>query len=221
MLNGALIRRRIETRSAVEEAHEIGATRRRGHGSSELGSTAPLEERMLLAAARSDPEAFGLLYQRYLPRIHRYLRLRSASEADAADLTHDVFVRAFAAFPKYRDDGLPFSAWLFAIARNRTADVARRLKSEAVWLPLDDAMGAQTSGPDAFDPEAIAVRRESNERIRRLLAGLDRDKLELVSLRFAAGLSSREIASVVGRSEAAVKQQLTRILRTLKEQAND
>jgi RNA polymerase sigma-70 factor (ECF subfamily) len=55
------------------------------------------------------------------------------------------------------------------------------------------------------------------ERLRSLLVELDLEKRELLALRFAAGLSSRQIAGVTGRSEAAVKKQLTRILRTLKE----
>jgi RNA polymerase sigma-70 factor (ECF subfamily) len=174
-----------------------------------------LEERSLVEAARFDPEAFGVLYQHYLPRIYRYLRFRSATETDAADLTQDVFVRAFAAFPRFRDDGTPFAAWLFTIARNRSADAARRNRRHGISVPLGDGLVA------ADDPEGALLRREAASRVGRLIAELDPDKRELVSLRFSAGLTCREISVVVGRSEPAVKQQLTRILRRLKEQTNE
>jgi RNA polymerase sigma-70 factor (ECF subfamily) len=173
------------------------------------------EERALIAAARSDPRAFGLLYQRYLPRIYRYLRLRCSNDADAADMTQDVFVRALAALPRYRDNGLPFAAWLFTIARNRSADAARRSRSTGLALQLGD----DHAGGD--DLEGSVVRREAIVRVERLLARLEPDKRELLALRFASGLTSREIARVVGRSEPAVKQQLTRLLRNLKEQSRD
>jgi RNA polymerase sigma factor (sigma-70 family) len=67
------------------------------------------------------------------------------------------------------------------------------------------------------EPEADLLRRESLARLRELLAELDHGQRELLALRFAGQLSSPEIAAVVGRSPAAVKKQLTRILQSLKE----
>src|SRR4051812_38705252 len=72
----------------------------------------------LVAAARESSEAFGDLYRLYLPRVYRYLSTRTASPEEAADLTQQVFLRAFHALPGYRAKEAPFTAWLFRIARN-------------------------------------------------------------------------------------------------------
>lgn len=89
------------------------------------------DEPSLIQAARLDPKAFGLLYQRYLTSIYRYLRARTPNEQAAADLTQQVFLKALASLPKYRPRGLPFAAWLFRIARNTAIDRYRRSRSYA------------------------------------------------------------------------------------------
>ncbi len=91
--------------------------------SSEDDRTAEVE---LVQKAKTDPTAFDLLYHRYVLRIYHYLRLRSPSDEDAADLTQHVFVLALDALPKYQERNLPFAAWLFRIARNAATDAYRR-----------------------------------------------------------------------------------------------
>lgn len=173
------------------------------------------DEAELIAAAQADRTAFAALYRRYLDRIYHYLRAHCASDDDAADLTQQVFLRALDALPRYRPGPAPFATWLFRIAANAAVDAGRRRRPEVAWeavLPLPAA-------PEA-EPEAHALRRESLARLRRLVAGLDAEKRELLALRFAGQLSSTEIAVVVGKRPEAVKKQLTRILRALKEQYN-
>jgi RNA polymerase sigma-70 factor (ECF subfamily) len=180
------------------------------------------DEAMLVAAARTDPTAFAALYVRYLPRIHRYLRLRCGSDDVAADLTQDVFLRALAALPRYRERGMPFGAWLFAIARNHSADRARRAKASGWVVPLDES-GAATDARWAAPgpgPEEQVLRHEATARVAALVATLDDGQRELLALRFGAGLTSREIGAVVGRSEAAVQKQLVRLLHSLKERSH-
>src|SRR4051812_40918795 len=87
------------------------------------------QEADLVQAARREPAAFEPLYRYYLSPVYRYLRLRTASDEEAADLTQQVFLRALAALPDYRSKGLPFSAWLFRIARNAAIDAHRRQRS--------------------------------------------------------------------------------------------
>lgn len=74
---------------------------------------------------------------------------------------------------------------------------------------------------DGLGPEALAERRERLERLGALLGQIDSGKRELLALRFGSGLSAREIAPIVGKSEAAVKKQLTRMIANLKEQYVD
>lgn len=172
------------------------------------------DEAALVEEAQANPLAFDTLYRRYLARVYRYLRARSESDEDAADLTQQVFLQAFHALSGYQQRGLPFAAWLFQIARHVVTDSFRRRRATLSWDALPVALEV---GDDEQDPERIALRQERLARLRMLLAKLDADQRELLALRFAAGLSSPQIAAVVGKSPAAVKKQLTRIIASLKE----
>ncbi len=171
------------------------------------------DEASLIQAARSDPRAFGPLYEHYLARIYRYLRARTATDEAAADLTQQVFLKALAALPNYHPRGLPFAAWLFRIARNTAIDRYRRSRD---LLSLENLHPSLEPRGEA-NPEATLLQQEQLERLRVLLEKLDADKRELLALRFAGQLTSSEIGLVVGKSEEAVKKQLGRILHSLKE----
>ena len=174
-------------------------------------------DELLVAAARETPADFGALYERHMPRVYRYLVTRSSTRDEAADLTQLVFVRAMASLANYRPDRAPFVTWLFRIARNAATDAHRRRKSTVSWDGLPEA----PSAVDGHDPEAAALRHERLNRLREHLALIDPPKRELLALRFAGELSLREIASVVGKTESAVKKQLARTIAKLKENYRD
>lgn len=171
-------------------------------------------EAALVEAAKANPAAFEPLYQRYKARIYRYLFLRVRREEDAADLTQQVFLKALSALPGYRTRGLPFAAWLFRIAYHTVSDTYRRKKSAVSWdvLADDEYLIAEV------DLENHVLQQERLTHLRQLLDQLAPYKRELLALRFSAGLSATEIALVVGKSQAAVKKQLTRTIQGLKEQ---
>lgn len=172
------------------------------------------DEIALVRAAQVEPAAFAEVYRRYLARVYRYLRTRTDSEEDAADLTQQVFLQALIALPKYRERGIPFAAWLFRIARNVATDAHRRRKDTLDW----HLVAGTRQSPREQEPEAIVLQREALNRLHELLDGVDPAKRELIALRFAAGLTAYEIAAVIGKSEAAVHKQLARTLHALKEQ---
>ncbi len=172
------------------------------------------DEALVVRAAQADTAAFTPLYHHYYPRIYRYLRARVSSNEDAADLAQAVFLRALAALPTYRERGLPFAAWLFRIASNLATDVQRK-RRPVVDL---DAIPEEFYATDANPPEQAALEGERLDRLRAVVATLDPDKRELLALRFAGGLTSAEIAAVVGKREGAVKRQLSRIIQGLREQ---
>jgi RNA polymerase sigma-70 factor (ECF subfamily) len=171
----------------------------------------------LVAAARQRPDDFAALYARYMPRVYRYVAARTGNREDAADITQLVFARAFASLPKYRPDRAPFVAWLFRIARNAVTDSHRRRRATVSWDGLPDAVSTIESG----NPELVAERREQLTHLRAVLEQIDSTKRELLVLRYAGGLSSKEIATVVGKSESAVKKQLARTIARLKENYRD
>ncbi len=175
------------------------------------GHAATEDEDAVIRAARADPAAFAPLYRRYRDRIYWYVRARTATDEDAADLTQQIFVQAVAAIGQYRPRRGPFAAWLFAIARNALANVHRRHRSTIAW----DALPAALHPVASDDPLTATLRREDLGRVRALVDALDADKRELLVLRFVARLTIREIAVVIGKSEASTHKRLTRTLHTL------
>jgi len=200
-----------------------GARTQRGHNAVyDTASAAPTpdepmppDELTLVRAAQRDPIAFDPLYERYIDRVYAYLRARTTTLEDAADLTQQVFMHALAALPRYRDGS--FAAWLFRIARNAAVDAHRRRRATVPWDLLPEALHPLAED----DAEAHLLAREARERVRFLVAALPPDKRELLALRYAARLSTAEIAAVIGKSEAATRQQLSRVLHALQEQYHD
>ncbi len=183
---------------------------------------APAETEVHSPPAMTEPaaKAFSELYERHLSKVYNYLRSRTQSDEDAADLTQQTFMQALHAFPSYTERGVPVEVWLFRIARNLVVAAHRRSGKRAVDLDLlPEALQPAATG--AEEPEVVALQKEARARLRTLLLGLDADKRELVVLRFVSRLTAWEIALVVGKSEAAVQKQLTRTLHMLKEQYDE
>jgi len=176
------------------------------------GSHAAMEdEDAALRAARADPAAFAPLYRRYRDRVYWYVRARTATDEDAADLTQQIFAQAVAALGQYRSGRGSFAAWIFAIARHALANFRRHHRPTIAW----DALPAALHPVAADDPLTATLRREDLGRVRALVDALDADKRELLMLRFVARLTIREIAVVIGKSEAATHKRLTRTLHAL------
>src|SRR5687768_8126259 len=83
----------------------------------------------LAQEAKTHPAVFDTLYERYCQRIYRYLRVRVLTEEDAADLTQQVFLKAFHALTHYQAAKGAFAAWLFRIALHVATDLHRKQKT--------------------------------------------------------------------------------------------
>ena len=169
------------------------------------------EDASLVRAARHDLAAFAQLYRRHIGPIYRYLYSRVGNRPDAEDLTSQVFAEALEGLPGYREQG-QFSSWLFSIARHKAADHHRRQRPT---MPLSEEMEGTA---EQAGPLARLVRAEALQRLAALVAELDEEQQELLRLRFAGELTYAEIGAVVGRSEAAVKMAIHRLLRRLQEE---
>ncbi|GHO86936.1 RNA polymerase sigma factor [Dictyobacter formicarum] len=172
-----------------------------------------ISELELIEAAKANAQAFAPLYERYAQQVYRYTRTRIRNEDDAADLTQQTFLNALHALPRYKSRGIPFVAWLFRIALYTIRQKQRKERITVSWDLLPEALHPQ--GEE--DPEGVLLQQERLKRVEVLFEKLKTSQRELLMLRFAAGLSSTEIAAVLGKSPASVKKQLSRILHTLKE----
>jgi RNA polymerase sigma-70 factor (ECF subfamily) len=175
------------------------------------------ETEIVARAQRGEPEAAGLLYDAHQAAIFRYLWFRLGERETAEDLTGEVFIRMLEALPRYRPTATPFRAWLYRIARNLAIDYGRRA-GQTTTIALEEVLAEHDP---AHDPAQQVDQRLSLEALRTALAKLEAEQREVVTLRFLAGLSLRETAAVVDKTEAAVKALQHRGLAALNQTLNE
>lgn len=172
------------------------------------------DEAYIVEAARSDPEAFGALYDRYYLRVYRYIYHRVGHPADAEDITALVFMKALESLHGYQPRHAGFAPWLFRITRNAVVDHYRRRRPQATLEVLD-----REAGDD--DPVADVLNGERREEIHSLVGYLSDEQREVVLMRYSADLSFTEIASILNKNEPAIRMLLHRGLRKLKKVLDD
>lgn len=166
-------------------------------------------------ARGGDRAAFAELYDQYVDSVYRYLLYRLREPSDAEDLTSEVFTRAFANIHRYRWQGKSFLAWLYTIARNAVTDRRRR---ERPTVDLDTAYGLAEDGPTAHER---AVLGEQVGALRGAVKHLTTEQQQVLSLRFEANLSSREVAHMLGKNEGAIRALQFRALGRLRKILHD
>jgi len=160
-------------------------------------------------AAKSDPQAFAELYERYYLRVYRYTYHRLGNAADAEDVTAMVFMKALEALPSYHSTRNSFAPWLFRITRNAVVDQYRRGRRQVALGDLDHE---SSDG----DPVGDVLGKEQREELRLLITHLSPEQREVVLMRYAADLTFGEIAEALKKNEAAVRMLLHRGLRKMK-----
>ncbi|MGI5243905.1 RNA polymerase sigma factor ShbA [Dactylosporangium sp. CA-139066] len=184
--------------------------------------TAAIDEDLVHRAVHGDPEATAALLAGLRPGLVRYCRAKlgriGGAYTTADDVSQEVCLALLRALPRYRDQGRPFSAFVYAIAAHKVADAQRaagRVPGPAPIERLDDR-------PDAAPgPEQQAVSTDLARRLSGLLARLPEQQREIVVLRVAAGLPAEEVGAIVGMSAAAVRVAQSRALARLRTLAGD
>lgn len=173
-----------------------------------------LEESELIEYAKTDKEAFGELYERYVDRIYSYVYYRTGDVAEAEDLTAKIFFRAMQHIPRYTDRGLPFSAWLYRIARNLVANWHRD-RSRRHIIALEDITQWRIGSES---PEFETQWMEDRESLLKVVRRLPSDRQELLIFKFVDKLSNAEIGKIMGRSEGAIKSLYHRTLLSMRDE---
>lgn len=171
-----------------------------------VGVAAASDDAALAKAAVADRRAFAAIYERYRAPVFRYLRARTTSDDEAQELAAMTFERALQAIDRFRPAGGGMVAWLIRIARNAQFDQIRR---------------AGHAGSAAPPRPTSVVSDEDDVILRTLVDGLPATQRDAIQLRFAAGLTAREIGRVLDISEAAAQKQVERGLQALKEAYGD
>jgi RNA polymerase sigma-70 factor (ECF subfamily) len=155
-------------------------------------------------------EVYGILYERYLNLIYKYIRSRVSEDRSAEDLTEIVFLKGFEALDRYQERGWPFSAFLYQIARNQLAD---HYRGEQDQVSLEEAKDLEATDLDM--DESILVD-EKVQILREALEKLPEDYQEVIRLRLLLDLTTSEVALHMNRSEGAVRILLHRAIAALR-----
>jgi RNA polymerase sigma-70 factor (ECF subfamily) len=159
------------------------------------------EELDLVQRARQgEQEAFAQLYESHFDKIFRYVVVKIRNQAEAEDMTQQVFIKAYESIGSYQSQGVPFTAWLFRIAHNQMVDYVRK-QSKKQTVPLDESLQIK----DDSDVEHEVEVKIEMEKVVLATAKLTKAQREVISLRFAGGLSITEAAKTMRKSEGAIK----------------
>lgn len=178
----------------------------------------PVDETALIERAKTEGEAFGLLYERYVDKVYSYIYYRTGNRYDAEDLTAKVFVQALKHISRYVQRGAPFSAWLYRIAHNLVANWHRDRKRRQV-VSIDRLAAVAAQGDEG--PFQQAARNDRRQNLLAAIRRLPADRQDLLLLKFVEHLSNAQIGQLMGRSEGAIKSLYHRTLVALRQDLTD
>lgn len=167
------------------------------------------DEAQLVQRARHDPEAFALLYDRYVERIFAYAQRETGDSATAEDIVAATFEKALKNLPRYEWRGTTFGAWLYQIARNEIRMIWRKEKGV---LPLIGRFFSR----DNVEQSVLA--QDERDEIRAALRRLPARDQEILRLAYYEALSHAEIGEVLNCSSRNVAVRLHRALKRLRAQ---
>ena len=160
--------------------------------------------------------SFDTLYRDHVDLMYRFAS-RLCGEAEAAkDLVQETFLNAYRGYPSFRGDA-QVSTWLYAIAARACSRMRRKRKGEPdrelsleEFIPTSDGEFRLQIPVDGLSPEEALQNKQLRQGLDQAIAKLPKKYRIVLVLRDMEGLSAKEVGSVVGLNERAVKSRLHR-----------
>jgi RNA polymerase sigma-70 factor (ECF subfamily) len=160
-----------------------------------------------------DREALEELYLLHFDRIYSYLHMSVGNRHDAEDLTTQTFLKMLESITRFRWQAAPFSAWLFRIAHNLAMDHFRATRR---WQPEEDV--PEPAGETEPSAEMQAFQAIGRQSMLELIEGLSQEQRQVLTLKFVFNLPNADVATILGKTEGAVKSLQHRALVSLQKQ---
>ena len=161
-------------------------------------------------AQQGDRVALEELYLIHFDRIYSYLHMSVGSRHDAEDLTTQTFVKMLESIGRFRWQAVPFSAWLFRIAHNLAMD---HFRSRRRWQPEEEIPEPSGARETSAEEQALAAIGQTG--LMELIGRLSPEQRQGLTLKFVFRFSNGEAASILGKTEGAVKSLQHRALSSL------
>jgi RNA polymerase sigma-70 factor (ECF subfamily) len=172
--------------------------------------------RLVSSAQEGNRDALEELYLIHFDRIYSYLHMSVGNRHDAEDLTTQTFVKMLESIGRFRWRAAPFSAWLFRIAHNLAMD---HFRAHRRWQPEEDVPEPPGSAEPSAEHEAMhSIGRQS---MLKLIENLSPEQQQVLTLKFVFNFSNGEVATILGKTEGAIKSLQHRALVSLQKQVGD
>src|SRR3954471_12448036 len=175
----------------------------------ERGTIESLVER----AQSGDRDALEELYLQHFDRIYSYLHMTVGNRHDAEDITTQTFLKMLESIGKFRWQSAPFSAWLFRIAHNLAMD---HFRARRRWQPEEEV--PEPPGDEEPSAELQAMQSIGRQSMMELIEGLSHEQQQVLTLKFVFNFPNAEVATILGKTEGAVKSLQHRALVSLQKQ---
>ena len=176
------------------------------------GSTADIRA-LVARAQQGDREALEDLYLIHFDRIYSYLHMSVGNRHDAEDLTTQTFLKMLESIKRFRWQSAPFSAWLFRIAHNLAMD---HFRASRRWQPEEEV--PEPPGESEPSAELAAFQSIGRQSMLELIENLSQEQKQVLTLKFVFNLPNAEVATVLGKTEGAIKSLQHRALVSLQKQ---
>ena len=164
-------------------------------------------------AQKGDRSALEELYLIHFDRIYSYLHVSVGNRHDAEDLTTQTFLKMLESIGKFRWQSAPFSAWLFRIAHNLAMDHFRATKR---WQPEEEV--PEPEPDESTSAEAGALESIGRKSMLELIEDLSPEQQQVLTLKFVFNFANAEAATILGKTEGAIKSLQHRALVSLQKQ---
>ena len=168
---------------------------------------------LVARAQEGDRDALEELYLLHFDRIYSYLHMTVGNRHDAEDLTTQTFLRMLESIKRFRWQSSPFSAWLFRIAHNLAMD---HFRASRRWQPEEDV--PEPEPDESTSAEAGALEVIGRRSMLDLIEDLSHEQQQVLTLKFVFNLPNGEVATILGKTEGAIKSLQHRALVTLQKQ---
>jgi RNA polymerase sigma-70 factor, ECF subfamily len=169
--------------------------------------------RLVERGQQGDRDALEELYLIHFDRIYSYLHMSVGNRHDAEDLTTQTFVKMLESIGKFRFRAAPFSAWLFRIAHNLAMD---HFRAGRRWQPEEEV--PEPPGQEELSAEDEAMQSIGRASMLELIDGLSDEQQQVLTLKFVFNFGNAEVATILGKTEGAVKSLQHRALVSLQKQ---
>jgi RNA polymerase sigma-70 factor (ECF subfamily) len=166
-------------------------------------------EDQIVEQAKTDDQAFGVLYSHYFPKVYGFLLKRVGNREVAEDLMSETFIKVFTNIKKYQGRGVPFGAWLFKIATNNLFDYYRKTGRR----PKVDIEAITPIKDEKIDQSEQTQIELDRELVNKIILEIPKKYQEILQLKFFAELSYQEISVTLGITENNARVLIFRALK--------